>query len=75
MPPDLLGPLGVTVALGLATGALWRLHLQADERDRARSDKLEATIDRQQATIDRQSEVWDRLADRIEDVLDLVRPK
>lgn len=38
MPPELLGPLGLTIALGLAVLALWRDHIRADADDRAQRD-------------------------------------
>lgn len=39
MPPELLGPLGLTVALGIGLIALWRDHLRADADDRAKRDE------------------------------------
>ncbi len=45
MPPELLGPLGLTVGALLAVGALgrvivalWRNHLEADAEDRRQRD-------------------------------------
>lgn len=38
MPPELLGPLGLTVALALAAAGLWREHLKSDADDRAQRD-------------------------------------
>lgn len=37
-PPELLGPLGLTIALGVAVMALWRDHLRADADDRTQRD-------------------------------------
>lgn len=39
MPPELLGPLGLTVALGLAVVALWHDHIRADGDTRAQRDR------------------------------------
>ena len=38
MPPELLGPLGLTVALAFAVVALWRDHTRADADDRVQRD-------------------------------------
>lgn len=39
MPPEILGPLGLTVALGFAVLALWQQHLRADADDRVQRDR------------------------------------
>lgn len=39
MPPELLGPFGLAVALLIAVAALWRDHLRADADDRAQRDE------------------------------------
>ena len=42
IPPELLGPAGLLVALLLAVAALWRDHLRADADDRTQRDKAMA---------------------------------
>lgn len=38
LPPEVLGPLGLTIALGIAVGLLWRDHLRGDARERQKAD-------------------------------------
>jgi predicted outer membrane lipoprotein len=47
MPPELLGPLGLTAALAFAVGALWREHLRADADDRIQRDRAIAVSEAQ----------------------------
>lgn len=53
MPPELLGPVGLTVALGFAVVALWRDHLRADADDRAQRDRAIDISEAQVAATDR----------------------
>jgi len=39
VPPELLGPLGVTVGALIVAGVLWRDHLRSDAEDRAQRDE------------------------------------
>jgi hypothetical protein len=39
LPPELLGPFALTVALTFAVVLLWRDHLRADADDRAQRDR------------------------------------
>lgn len=41
-PPELLGPYGLLVALGIAVIALWRDHLRSDADDRKDADDWKA---------------------------------
>ena len=61
MPPELLGPLGLTVALGFAVAALWRSHERADADVRAQRDVAIAGWKAQ-------TDATNRLADAIEQV-------
>lgn len=40
--PELLGPLGLLVAALTAVGVLWKLHLDADRRERTQTDDWKA---------------------------------
>jgi len=62
MPPELLGPVGLTVALGIALAVLWRDHLRSDADDRAQRDgaierlkALDAAVNRLAAAVERDS--------------------
>ena len=44
--PEILGPLGLTIALGIAVGLLWREHLKADAEDRKQRDLALDLLDR-----------------------------
>ena len=59
MPPDLLGPFGLAVALAIAVSALWRDHMRADADDRSQRDTALAGWREQVAATN-------RLADAIE---------
>lgn len=72
MPPELLGPLGLTVALGFAVVALWRDHLRADADDRAERDRAAALLAAQTPAIDR---LADGQKDLIAAVRDLIRER
>lgn len=45
MPPELLGPLGLTLAAIAAAVVLWREHLRADADDRAQRDRFATLLD------------------------------
>lgn len=62
IPPDLLGPLGLTVALAIAVYALWRDHVRSD------ADVL-ATRDTALAGWRAQTEATERVADGQEELV------
>ena len=62
MPPELLGPFGLLIALGIAVGVLWRDHLRADADDRVQRDlaitgwkEATAAINRLSAALERRN--------------------
>lgn len=65
MPPEVLGPLGLTVALGIAVGALWRDHLRADADDRAQRDRALDVSTAQVEAINRVAAGQDQLAGEV----------
>lgn len=67
MPPEILGPLGATVLLGIAVIALWRDHLRADADDRARSIEDRKRLDVSIGVSAGQVAATNRLADVIEE--------
>ena len=59
MPPELLGPTGLLVALAFAVAALWRDHVRADADDRSQRDVAIAGWKAQ-------TDATDRVADALE---------
>jgi hypothetical protein len=60
LPPELLGPYGLVVALLIASAALWRSHVRSDEDVRTQRD---VAITGWRA----QTDATNRLADLLED--------
>lgn len=65
MPPELLGPLGLTVGALLAVGALgrvimvlWRDHLRADQDDRDQRDRAQSLADKAIEGMGELSDAW-----------------
>lgn len=56
MPPELLGPLGLTAAAVLTVAALWREHLKQDERERDHGDRALAGWEAQTTATNRLAE-------------------
>lgn len=65
MPPELLGPTGLLIALLLAVAALWRDHLRADADDRAQRDQAIAGWQAQTAATDRVADATIALSEAI----------
>lgn len=59
MPPEVLGPVGLTIGLLVALSVLWREHVRSDEDDRKQRD---IALEGWRA----QTEATKRLADAIE---------
>lgn len=53
MPPEVLGPLGLTVGAVVAVIVLWRDHLRADADDRAQRDWA-------MGLVQRMAEAWEK---------------
>jgi len=61
-PPELLGPLGLTVALGFAVIALWRSHIAADDDVRRQRDEAIDRLAKMVEAVDRNSDGLEKLA-------------
>jgi hypothetical protein len=66
VPPELLGPTGLTVgvvlglvALARVIAVLWRIHLEADLDDRLQRDKAQELADKAIAAYDRLGAAWE----------------
>lgn len=65
MPPELLGPLGLTAAAVIAVIALWRDHLKADQDDRTQRDAAFVDLRAQSAATNRVADSYAAIAKEI----------
>jgi hypothetical protein len=62
LPPELLGPLGLTVALCFAVFALWHSHIAADDDVRRQRDAAVERLAKMVEAVDRNSDGLEKLA-------------
>ena len=68
VPPELLGPFGLLIGLGIAVVALWRDHLRADKDDRDQRDEAFRIAHAQVAATNRVADSYASIAGQIAEI-------